>query len=72
MGKHISSFSYLSAILQDFLSGEILFEKDLSILDACEPYVNFERTNYGVRFYADAERLGMKINMNKKIKNLII
>ncbi len=49
---------------------DMLFANDLSILDACEPYVNFEKTNYGVRFYADAERMGLRINMNKKIKNL--
>ena len=49
---------------------EMLFDSNLSILDACEPYVNFEKTNYGIRLYADAERMGLRINMNKKIKNL--
>ena len=46
---------------------DLLFSNDQTILEACEPYVNFEKTNYGIRFYADAEKMGLKINLKKKM-----
>ncbi|MEK9727391.1 MAG: excinuclease ABC subunit UvrA, partial [Candidatus Margulisiibacteriota bacterium] len=49
---------------------ELLFSDGQSVFEAVEPYVNFEKTNYGIRFYADAEKMGIQINMNKKMKNL--
>ncbi len=48
----------------------ILFNDEQTVGEACEQYVNFEKTNYGIRFYADAERLDLSINMKKKMKDL--
>lgn len=49
---------------------DLLFSNHQTVLEACEPYVNFEKTNYGIRFYADAEKLGLKINLKKKMGQL--
>ena len=49
---------------------DMLFSDDQTVQEACEPFVNFTNTNYGIRLYADAERMGITINMKKKMGNL--
>ena len=49
---------------------DLLFSNHQTVLEACEPYVNFEKTNYGIRLYADAEKMGLKINLKKKMGQL--
>ena len=49
---------------------DILFSPNDTVQDACEAFVNFNNTNYGIRFYADAEKLGISIPMAKKMRQL--
>ena len=40
---------------------DMLFSDDQTVQEACEPFVNFTNTNYGIRLYADAERMGLPL-----------
>jgi excinuclease ABC subunit A len=49
---------------------ETLFSPTDTIYEACNAFVNFETSNYGIRFHLDAEKLGIPINMNKMVKSM--
>ena len=49
---------------------DLLFDDSLSVGENCEQYVNFLKTNYGIRFHADSERMGISISMRKKMGDL--
>ena len=49
---------------------DLLFDDTLTVGENCEQYVNFEKTNYGIRFYADSERMDIKINMRSNMGDL--
>jgi excinuclease ABC subunit A len=47
-----------------------LFPKDETVSVALDSHINFHSSNYAIRFYADAERLDLTIDLNAPIKDL--